>query len=86
MNHLSTMPSFVSAVGRQADRTFLICLILATATIAVYWPVVTFNFVSFDDPDYVTTNSHVLGGGSPGAVWCGRFIQVSLIIGIPSPG
>jgi hypothetical protein len=62
MNHPSKKPSFVSAAARQADRTFIVCLILATATIAVYWPVVTFNFVSYDDPDYVTTNSHVLGG------------------------
>jgi hypothetical protein len=70
MNHLSTMPSFVSAVGRQADRTFLICLILVTSTIAVYWPVMTFNFVNYDDPDYVTSNSHVLGGLNwRGVVW-----------------
>ena len=70
MNHLSTMPSYVSAVGRQADKTFLICSILATSTIAFYWPVVTFNFVNYDDPDYVTSNSLVLGGLNwRGVVW-----------------
>jgi tetratricopeptide (TPR) repeat protein len=70
MNHPSKKPSFVSAAARQADRIFIICLILATATIAVYWPVVTFNFVNFDDPDYVTSNSHVLGGLTwRGVVW-----------------
>jgi len=62
MNRPSTKPFFVSAAGRQADRTFIICLILAAATFAVYWPVVTFNFVYYDDPDYVTSIPLVLGG------------------------
>jgi tetratricopeptide (TPR) repeat protein len=70
MNHLSTIPSFVSAVGRQADRIFLICLILVTSTITAYWPVVTFIFVNYADPDYVTSNSHMLGGLNwRGVVW-----------------
>jgi len=46
----------------------LICLFLAAATIAVYWPAVTFNFVNYDDPDLVTSNPHVLGGLSWGGV------------------
>ena len=62
MNHPSTKPPFTSAVGGQADRTLIICFILAIATVAVYWPVTTFDFVNYDDPDYVTFNPHVLGG------------------------
>ena len=70
MNHASKTPSFVSAVAGQADRTFLICLFLAIATTAVFWPVMSFDFVNYDDPDYVTSNFHVLGGLTwRGAVW-----------------
>ena len=33
--------------------TFLICLFLAAATLATYWPVTHFGFVNYDDPKYV---------------------------------
>ena len=39
-------------------------------TAAVYAPVGAFDFVSFDDPDYVTENSHVRAGITPrGLAW-----------------
>jgi tetratricopeptide (TPR) repeat protein len=37
-------------------------LLLVAATLAVFWPVKNFAFVNYDDPEYVTANSHVLGG------------------------
>ena len=39
-----------------------ICLALLVATGAVYAQTARFDFVNFDDPDYVTANSHVLAG------------------------
>src|SRR5436309_9224284 len=39
-----------------------ISLVLAIATAAVFARVGGFEFVNYDDPDYVTSNSHVKGG------------------------
>jgi Flp pilus assembly protein TadD len=47
-----------------------ICLALALATLAVYSQVIHFDFLNYDDPDYVTQNIHVRGGLSwDGIVW-----------------
>jgi Tfp pilus assembly protein PilF len=40
----------------------LICLLLAFATLAVYWQVHTYDFVRFDDPLYVSENPRVRSG------------------------
>ncbi len=40
----------------------VICLALVVGTIAVYGAVVNCDFVSLDDPDYVSRNQQVLGG------------------------
>jgi tetratricopeptide (TPR) repeat protein len=45
----------------------VICLILAAFTLFVFWPVVHFDFVNFDDPDYVT-NPHVTKGLTLGGI------------------
>ncbi|MFT5052359.1 MAG: Flp pilus assembly protein TadD [Chlamydiales bacterium] len=37
-------------------------LLIVAATLAVYWPVFGFDFVSYDDPDYVVDNPHVHAG------------------------
>ena len=48
----------------------LIMLLLLVATLAVYGQVRTFDFVNYDDPDYVTDNSHVRNGlTKDGAAW-----------------
>jgi tetratricopeptide (TPR) repeat protein len=48
----------------------LICFALAIATVAVYWRVGGFDFVNFDDPDYVTENPMVQRGLSVrGVIW-----------------
>src|SRR5579863_1191327 len=39
-----------------------LCVLLALATIAVYWPAVGHDFVNYDDPDYVTANQEVQAG------------------------
>ena len=45
----------------------LLCLLLAAVTWAVYWPVRHYEFVNYDDPDYVVENSH----GTPGLTHAG---------------
>ena len=44
---------------------FYACLALAAAVLAVYSPVVGFDFVNLDDPLYVYENPHVRGGITP---------------------
>ena len=47
-----------------------ICLALAAVTVAVYWRAGGFDFVNFDDPDYVTENPVVRRGLSlRGVIW-----------------
>ncbi len=36
--------------------------LLVLVTIALYWPAMRYDFVSLDDPEYVTENPHVQGG------------------------
>jgi tetratricopeptide (TPR) repeat protein len=43
-------------------RKLFVCLALLLVTIAVYSSVFGFDFVNFDDPDYVTANRHVRSG------------------------
>src|SRR5277367_645671 len=44
------------------NLTIILCLLLAVATIALYYPVSKHAFLSYDDHDYVTANSHVRDG------------------------
>ena len=47
----------------KANRLFpLICLVLALGTVALYWPVTRHPFITLDDQQYVTQNSHVQSG------------------------
>ena len=50
------------------SRDHLICLSLVIATAVVYGQVITFDFINFDDPSYVTENPHVTGGLSGPAI------------------
>ncbi|HUH66079.1 MAG TPA: hypothetical protein VLZ07_06565, partial [Syntrophales bacterium] len=43
-------------------RELLVCLFLFLATFAVFWQVNHFNFINYDDEDYVTENSHIKDG------------------------
>jgi tetratricopeptide (TPR) repeat protein len=55
---LQPKPPAISA----ARLNGLICLALLIATFAVYSPVRHFDFVNYDDPDYITGNPHVRPG------------------------
>jgi protein O-mannosyl-transferase len=53
-----------------SKKSFHIYLLLILATVAVYSQVLHFDFVNFDDPDYITNNSHVRQGiTADGIVW-----------------
>lgn len=45
-----------------------ICLILAAAVIWIYWPVQHHDFVSYDDPVYVSDNRNVAAGLTPASI------------------
>ena len=47
---------------KQARRTILIGVVLSAVTLAVFWPVTGHNFISCDDPSYITLNARVLHG------------------------
>ncbi len=57
-------------LGESKKKCGLICLALVLATIAVYWRVGGFDFVNYDDPDYVSGNDVVKAGLTPqGIAW-----------------
>ena len=43
-------------------RNLVLCLLLAAATIGVYFPVGHHPFIEYDDQSYVTENPHVQSG------------------------
>jgi len=55
---------------REKKLTLAICLVLALSTIAVYWQVHSFDFVDYDDYEYITLNPNVKAGlTTPGVIW-----------------
>ena len=53
----------LNKINLSSDRQKLIVyLALTVVTFAVYWQVNRFDFINFDDPLYVTENSHVQSG------------------------
>src|SRR5258706_493508 len=46
----------------EPRRLRLLCLLLAAATLAVFWPAIHFDFVDYDDNLYVYANPRVLHG------------------------
>jgi tetratricopeptide (TPR) repeat protein len=55
-------PQSASGLFKLLTQPLWICVLLAVATVAVYWPAVGFDYVNYDDPTFVFTNPHVLGG------------------------
>ena len=49
-------------------RDWIVCPLLALATLVVFWPVLGYGFIEFDDGIYVFENPHVYEGLSPGAI------------------
>jgi hypothetical protein len=52
----------------QTSRYVFICAALSVLTLAIYYQVHTFDFVSYDDPNYVYRNLHVQAGITVGSV------------------
>lgn len=48
--------------ARVAVHPVLACALLALITLALYWPVQGYDFISLDDGDYVSANAHVQAG------------------------
>ena len=56
--------------ARALSNPVCLCLLLAAVTLVVYWPVTHCDFVNYDDPDYFSSNPHVLSGVTAGnVVW-----------------
>jgi protein O-mannosyl-transferase len=54
-------------LARAVSRPLNVCLFLAVLTLAVYWRVLSCEFIDYDDPDYFSRNPQVLAGLS----WAG---------------
>ncbi|HOX57720.1 MAG TPA: tetratricopeptide repeat protein [Candidatus Paceibacterota bacterium] len=52
-------------------RTELVCLLLAAATLAVYWQVTGFEFTNYDEFTMILQNPHVLSGLTLQGLWWG---------------
>ncbi len=50
------------------SRSLWTAVLLALATIVIFWPVMTSEFTVLDDPGYVTHNAHVQQGLTPQSV------------------
>ncbi len=70
------MPTPRAGRAQRADRTALALVALLLLTLLAYLPVFRNGFVEWDDPAYVTENSHVRGGLTPaGIVWAFRSLE-----------
>ncbi len=57
--------------GNDKRQNWLIILVLALGTVALYSPLFVYGFVNFDDPNYVANNFHISQGFSWHALaWC----------------
>jgi len=57
-------------LAAKVPHPMLICLLLALATLVVFSPVGNYDFINYDDPEYVTSNLHVQQGLTiNGVVW-----------------
>src|SRR5471030_830059 len=46
----------------RKQLTVIVCFALAAITLLVYAPMLRHGFVNYDDPDYITGNTHVTSG------------------------
>jgi tetratricopeptide (TPR) repeat protein len=52
------------------ERSKLICLLLGLITVALFWPATGFDFINFDDPEYIVNNEAIHAGVTQaGVVW-----------------
>jgi tetratricopeptide (TPR) repeat protein len=59
---VENFPASTSLFTSPKKRTFILCLLLVVATLALYNPVSRHPFLNFDDGPYVTENPHIRGG------------------------
>lgn len=56
--------------AKPRSRAVALCVAVVLATLAIYWPVRSFDFIDYDDIDFITSNPHVQKGiTSDGIVW-----------------
>jgi tetratricopeptide (TPR) repeat protein len=55
-------PQSASRLLNLLARPLWTGVLLAIITTVVYWPAVGFDYVTYDDPKFIITNPHVLGG------------------------
>lgn len=69
---LSRIPAVTRAGPRTSTadtrRTAALCLVLALVPLALFWQVLGHDFVSYDDPQYITENSDVQQGVTPKSI------------------
>ena len=72
----------IPVMGRPYLPIWLMAAVLTLVTITLYWPVTGYDFISFDDPDYVSANPRVQGG----LTWeSARWAMTTLDIGLWHP-
>jgi tetratricopeptide (TPR) repeat protein len=59
----------VAEAPAARDRTLPILIALVALNLFVYWGVQRFDFVNWDDPNYLTENTNVQAGLTPSNVW-----------------
>ena len=52
----------IPVMARWQFPAWLMVVLLALVTVALYWPAMRCDFINYDDPDYITANPHVQGG------------------------
>lgn len=71
-------PQAKPAATRESRPDLWICAALFLATFAVYLQVGQFDFVNFDDPEYITNNYHVRQGITPeGIRWAFTSVEAA---------
>jgi len=56
------MKQEIEPINNRVNNFILICLCLAAAIVALYWPVYKYNFIKFDDEDYIINNRNIRSG------------------------
>ncbi|MDB6121702.1 MAG: Tetratricopeptide 2 repeat protein [Pedosphaera sp.] len=73
---LSAAPVVTGSSNRHLTKW--LCLALALSALAVFWPVHSFEFLNYDDPDYLSENIIVQSGlTAPGIMWALRTSHAS---------
>ena len=61
-SNLAPARASIAVMPGSRFPVWLMAVLLVLVTIALYWPAMRYDFINFDDPEYVTENPHVQGG------------------------